>query len=227
MSLHEFNAIEQGSEAWHDQRRGMVTASVVSKLVTPTLKVAENETSRGLVATLVAERITGYTEPSFMNDDMMRGVLHEPIARDKYAEHNSVTVDETGFLVRIDLAGHELGASPDGLVGDDGGIEVKCPRAKTHISTIVADKVPGQYMAQIQTCLLVSGRDWWDFVSFCAGLPLFIKRVHPDPAWAEAIVSALLAFEESAADLAANYRAAAAGLPATELINDDDIGLVF
>jgi len=217
VSLHEFNAIEQGSPEWHDQRRGLVTASVVGKLLTPTLKVAENETSRGLVATLVAERITGYTEPSFMNDDMMRGVLHEPIARDKYAETTSATVHQVGFLVRDDW-GHELGASPDGLVGTDGGIEIKCPRAKTHISTVVADKVPGQYMAQIQTCLLVSGRDWWDYVSFCAGLPLFIKRVHPDPAWSEAIVSALVAFEESAADLADNYRAAAAGLPATEPI---------
>lgn len=219
MTLHVFEELTQGSEEWHDQRRGIVTASVVGKLLTPTLKVANNDTSRALTATLAAERITGYTEPSYMNDDMMRGVLHEPIARDRYARHNSVTVNVVGFMIRDDW-GYQIGASPDGLIGNDGGLEVKCPRAKTHIQTIVADKVPAYHMAQVQTSLLVSGREWWDFVSFCAGLPMWTKRVLPDPAWHEAIVSAVATFEKNVKALTSDYLEAAAELPATERVPD-------
>ncbi|MGZ4519971.1 MAG: lambda exonuclease family protein [Mycobacteriaceae bacterium] len=221
MTLTILDGLAQGSPEWHDARRGIITASVVGKLLTPTLKVADNDTSRALTATLAAERITGWTEPSFMNDDMMRGVLHEPIARDRYAEHNGVTVEEVGFLVRDDW-GYQIGASPDGLVGEDGGLEVKCPRAKTHIRTIVADQVPAHYFAQVQACLLVSGRKWWDFVSFCAGLPMWTKRVHPDPKWQAAIVEAVAAFEKAAEQLTSDYLTRAEGLPATERIGDLD-----
>lgn len=226
MSLTVHGELEQGTDAWLTQRRGMVTASVVGKLLTSSLKVADNETARGLIGTLVAERITGETEPSFMNDDMMRGVMHEPIARDKYAETNGVTVEQVGFMVR-EFGGSRLGASPDGLVGDNGGLEIKCPRAKTHIATIVADRVPPQYMAQVQACLLVSGRDWWDYVSFRAGLPMFTKRVFADPTWHAAIVEAVAAFEQSAEALTHNYLTSSEALPATEPVDDNDLGLVF
>lgn len=226
MTLKILPDLVQGSEEWHDQRRGMVTASVVGKLVTPTLKVADNDTSRGIIATLVAERITGYTEPSFMNDDMARGVMHEPIARDRYAEVNDVTVEQVGFLVRDDW-GYRIGASPDGLVGENGGLEVKCPRAKTHIRTIVANQVPSHYLAQVQACLLVSGREWWDFVSFCAGLPMWTKRIHADPKWHAVIVDACAAFEKSAEALTSDYFTSAASLPMTEAVDHNELGLVF
>jgi len=223
--LHELPDLIQGTPEWHDQRRGIVTASVVKGLITPTLKVANNETSRALVASLVAERITGMTEPSFMNDDMARGVMHEPIARDRYAKHNGVEVKEIGFMVRDDW-GFPIGASPDGLIGDDGGLEIKCPRAKGHINTIVTGEVPAYYMAQVQTCLLVSGRKWWDYVSFCSGLPVWTKRVHADPEWQTVIVEAVAAFEKAAEQLMETYNEHATGLPATEYINND-LGLVF
>lgn len=185
----------------------------------PVYSVAQNDTSRGLTALLVAERITGWTEPTFTNSDMMRGVMHEPIARDRYAEHNSVTVEEVGLMIRDDW-GFQIGASPDGLVGDDGGLEVKCPRAKTHIRTIIADEVPPQYVPQIQACLLVSGRKWWDFVSFCGGLPMWTKRVYPDPKWQAVIVDAVAAFESNAEAIASDYLTRAANLPATERVPD-------
>lgn len=220
MTLTTHDQVIQGTEEWFAVRRGLVTASAVGKLLTPTLKVADNDTSRGLTSTLIAERVTGYTEPSYMNDDMLRGVLHEPHARDRYAEHNNVTVDEVGFLVRDDW-GFEIGASPDGLIGDDGGLEVKCPRAKTHIRTILSDQVPAHYMAQIQTSLLVSGREWWDFVSFCAGLPMWTKRVYADPKWHAVIVEAVAAFEKTAAQTVADYRARVAELPTTDYIPTD------
>lgn len=213
---------EQRSDEWNKLRLGMVTASAVGRLLTPTLKIASNDDSRGLLGTIVAERITGQAEPSFINDDMLRGILHEPFARDRYAEHNKVTVREIGFVVRDDL-GFEFGASPDGLVGSAGGIEVKCPRAKTHIRTIVADQVPPQYLAQVQASLLVTGRDWWDFISFCAGLPMWTKRVYPDPAWQEAIVEAVTSFEAAAAEMVGKYREGSKDLPATEAIPDLEV----
>ena len=217
MTLIEYPHVEQRSDTWHDLRRGMVTASTVAKLITPTLKVADNDTSRAVTASLVAERITGVTEPSFTSDDMWRGVLHEPVARGYYAEHYQ-PVREYGYMVR-QFDGFEIGLSPDGLISDDGLLEVKCPRAKEHMRTVLADKVPAQYMAQCQTALLVSGRAWIDYVSFHAGLPLYVKRVHRDLAWHDAILAAAEAFERNVERMVADYRAATKHLPATERID--------
>lgn len=219
MTLIEYPDIEQGTEAWHDARRGLLTASVVGKLLTPTLKVADNDTSRALTATLVAERITGFTEPTGMTADMFRGVQCEPIARDLYSEHHQ-PAKEFGFFVREE-ADWKLGFSPDGVVGDDGLLEVKSPRAKTHLRTILAGEVPAYHMPQIQCGLLVSGRKWLDFISYCGGLPLFVRRVYPDPAWHEAIVAAVTKFEANAAEMVADYEAKAHGLPQTERIDFD------
>ena len=165
MTLHEYPDLEQGSEEWFAQRRGMVTASVVGQLITAkTIKPAVNDYSRALTATLTAERITGYTEPTYMNDNMLRGTLDEPRARDKYSERYAPAT-ETGFMVRDDW-GFNIGYSPDGLVGDDGLIEVKSRRQKKHLQTILSDQVPPENMAQIQCGLLVSGREWCDYISY-------------------------------------------------------------
>ncbi len=224
MTLHVYEDLEQGSEPWHAARRGIVTASVVGKLLTPTLKVADNDTSRALTATLAAERICGWSEETGMTADMWRGVEHEPYARDHYSGMYSQAV-ECGFM-RRDEDGWQLGLSPDGLVGDDGGLELKCPRAKTHVAWTLADRVPPQHMAQVQAALLASGRDWWDFCSFVSGLPLFVKRVYPDPAWHDAIVAAAIQFEKACGQIVSDYSAATIGLPETERINND-LGLVF
>lgn len=197
---------------WHPERAAEA-AELPAEVV-----VADNETSRGLTATLVAERITGRVEPTFVSDDMFRGIEHEPYARERYAEVQGVDVEEVGFLVRSE-SDWTLGASPDGLVGDDGGIEVKCPRAKGHVLTILNDEVPTQYLAQVQACLLVSGRKWWDYVSFHAGLPLYIKRVHADPVWHSAIADACRAFQVTVTEMLADYEGVAPTLPATERID--------
>jgi putative phage-type endonuclease len=220
MTLHIFDQIEQGSEAWHDQRRGIVTASVVGKLITArTLKPAENDESRGLTALLAAERITGYTDPTYQNDDMWRGVIEEPRARDYYSEHHA-EAREIGFMVRTEEWG-TLGYSPDGLVGEEGLIEVKAPRQKGHLCTVLSGEVPSQHMAQLQAGLLVSGREWCDFISWCSGLSPFIKRVLPDPKWHAAIVAAVEKFELNADAMTADYQAITAGLPVTERIDHD------
>jgi len=223
MTLKIYKHLDQGSDAWHDARRGIVTASVVGKLLTPTLKVADNEASRGLTATLVAERISGFTEDTPMTSDMWRGVDSEPIARDLYSARYA-PAGEIGFM-RLDEDWGTLGYSPDGLVGNDGLIEIKAPRAKTHVLTILADKVPDYYMGQLQAGLLVSGRKWIDFVSYCGGLPLWVKRVYPDPDWHEAITAAVTQFETKAAEMTAAYDIAASGLAATERIDFNNVEL--
>lgn len=216
MSLTEFPDGIQGSDAWHDQRRGIVTASVVGKLLTSTRKIANNDTSRALVATLVAERITGWTDPVYVSDDMLRGTDDEPRAIAAYAEH-FMAVTTTGFMVRDDW-GFPIGYSPDGLVGDDGLIECKSRRAKKQLQTIVDDEVPAENMAQLQCGLLVSGRAWIDYVSYCGGMPLYVKTVEPDPEWFEAIVAAVTSFELAASLMTEQYRDATRGLPLTERV---------
>lgn len=269
MTLHVYADIEQGTEEWHDLRRGMLTASAVGKLITigapsawdydcpsckaqaggpcvslarkipapiktfhdervvtaaeqakdapPVLEVADNDTSTGLALTLIAERIAGWTDETPMTPDMWRGVEHEPYARDVYSGHYQHAV-EVGFMVREEDA-WQLGYSPDGLVGTDGLIEVKCPRTKTHLKTILADEVPVAHMPQLQAGLLVSGRKWIDFVSFVAGMPLYVKRVEPDPVWFAAITAACVAFEQTATQTVADYRKRVADMPKTERLN--------
>jgi predicted phage-related endonuclease len=216
VTLHEFPDVIQGSDQWHDQRRGIITASVVGQLITPkTKQIAANDKSRSIVTQLVAERITGYTDPTYIGDDMLRGIEDELKARDLYAEHYRRPVRQVGFMLRTE-DDWTLGLSPDGLVGEDGLIEIKAPRAKGHLHTILADEVPAEHMAQCQAALLVSGRQWLDFISYSGGMPMWHKRVFPDPAWHEAITAAVTAFEKTAAEMIEQYREAVVGLPTTE-----------
>lgn len=224
MTLIEHPDVIQGSDEWHDQRRGLVTASVVGKLITPkTVKPASNPESRGLTALLAAERITGWTDPTYINDDMLRGIEDEPRARDKYAEHYS-PVRETGFMTE-DRWGFAIGYSPDGLVGDDGLIEIKSRRQKKQLETITSDTVPLENMAQLQCGLLVSGRDWIDYVSYCGGMPLYVRRVRPIDKWFDAIIAAVKAFEANATELIATYKDSITGLHPTERAIDQEIAI--
>lgn len=218
MSLIIHRDLEQGSDEWLAARCGLVTASVVGKLITPSLKVASNDTSRGVLATIAAERITGHVDPIAVTADMWRGTDDEPLARDKYAEHNA-PVEQVGFMTRDDW-GFTLGYSPDGLVGDDGLIEIKSRRPKKHLQTVLADEVPPENMAQIQCGLLVSGRAWCDYVSYAGGMRLWTKRVEPDPTWMAVITDAGVSAEVSIAAMVARYEAATEGLPMTERTPD-------
>lgn len=176
-----------------------------------------SDTAHGLALTLAAERITGHVEQIHENSDMLRGTLDEPFARDKYAEHHA-PVDQIGFMVINDL-GFRVGYSPDGLVGYDGLIEIKSRKQKKHLATILADAVPLENMAQCQAGLLVSGREWIDYVSFCSGMPLWTKRVYPDPKWFAAIIEAVTEFEKSVNSMLTRYAESTKGLPPTERLD--------
>lgn len=215
MSLTIHADVLQGTDEWYDQRRGIVTASVVGKLVTTkTIQPASNPESRTLTALLAAERITGWTDPSYMNDDMLRGIEDEPRAREKYAAHYA-PVTEVGLMVE-DRWGFRIGYSPDGLVRDDGLIEIKSRRAKAQLATIIAGHPPIECMAQMQCGLLVSGRKWCDYVSYCGGMPLWVHRVLPQEKWFDAIVAAVDAFEKNTAEMTRLYSESVVGLHPTE-----------
>jgi len=197
--------IEQGSEEWHALRCGIPTASEIKLFVTPTLKPASNDKERAYLFELLGQRITGYTEPAYIGDNALRGYEDEIEARIRYSE-NFAPVDSCGFITNDDY-GFFIGYSPDGLVDDDGLIECKSRRQKFQVETILADKVPEEYMLQIQTGLLVTGRKWLDFVSYCAGLPMFIKRVLPDQKYQDAIIAAATDFERRLQEAQQKYAA--------------------
>ena len=218
MSLTIHTDIEQGTPEWDAARRGILTASVIGQFITPkTVKVAANDKTRAKAYELLAERITGISEDRYVSRDMEEGHFIEPIARDLYSQHYAPAT-EVGFMVRDDW-GFRIGYSPDGVVGDDGLIEIKKRLPKLHLETILTDQMPPEHMAQVQTGLLVSGRQWLDFISYCGGMPLYVKRIHPDPVWHAAIIEAATAFEESANDMISRYTVATADLHPTERID--------
>lgn len=180
----------------------------------PVYSPSNGDTAKALTLALVAERITGWSDPLFINSDTWRGITDEPLARDHYSEHVA-PVTECGFITR-EFPGFTIGYSPDGLVGEDGLIEIKSRRPKAHLRTILADAVPPENMAQIQTGLHVSGRKWCDYISWCGGLPMWRIRVYPDQDWFAAIRDAVANFEMTAAEMVATYNERVAGLPATE-----------
>lgn len=183
----------------------------------PVYRVSDNLGSRGLTATLVAERITGFVEPTPTSRDMERGTLDEPYARDVYSERYApATV--LGFMVR-DFGRYSIGYSPDGLVGDDGLLEIKSRKQKIQLATFLDDEVPAENMAQLQTGLLVSGRDWIDYMSYAGGWPPYVKRVYPSNAWFSVIHEAAANLELVAADMLDKYFAATEGNPPVERID--------
>jgi len=186
MKIHD---VIQGTPEWHALRCGVITASAIEAMLSPTLKIADNATSRAYLADLLAQRITGHTAQQYVSADMMRGLEDEPIARALYSERYA-PVTEVGFVTREVADGVTIGCSPDGLVGDDGGIEIKSRQPKIQIRTILECRVPSENMIQVQTNLLVTGRAWWDYVSYSAGLPLVVIRVTPDPDTHAAIIEA-------------------------------------
>ncbi|MCQ8277963.1 YqaJ viral recombinase family protein [Acetobacteraceae bacterium KSS8] len=197
--------LAQGSDEWLAARCGLLTASEMKLIMTPTYKPSDNEKTRAHLYELLAQRITGYVEPHYVGDDMLRGQADELEARILYDQHYA-PVQEVGFITN-DQWGFTLGYSPDGLVGDDGLIECKSRRQKYQAQTILGGVMPDEYLLQVQTGLLVTGRKWLDFVSYCGGLPMFTVRVYPDPDVQAAIIVAASAFEAKLATNLNEYRA--------------------
>ncbi|PCI28933.1 YqaJ-like viral recombinase [Candidatus Wolfebacteria bacterium] len=213
----------QGSDEWMEARCGLLTASEVKFLLTDkTLKVADNKDSRAHVFELLAQRITKYTEPSFFSHDMDRGTIDEVEARILYSKNISL-VTETGFVTN-DEYGFTLGYSPDGLVGEDGLIEIKSRKQKLQTETIFNNEMPTEFNRQIQTGLLVTKRKWCDFISYCGGMPLFVKRIVPCEKTQQAIIEAGFNLEANIKSKLETYNKNIQGSIITERIERNDYG---
>lgn len=197
MTIIVHDAFVQGSDEWLEARRGLLTASEMKLILTPTLKPASNDKERAHLYALLSQRIVGYIEPGYVGDDMLRGFEDEIEARQVYAA-NYAPVQDCGFITN-DEFGFKIGYSPDGLVGDDGLIECKSRKHKFQVETILehvaANTVPAEFTLQCQTGLLVTKRKWLDFISYSAGLPMVTIRTYPIPSIQEAIIEAATAFE--------------------------------
>lgn len=200
MSIKYYPDIEQGSPEWHAIRCGMLTASQMHLILTPSLKTAENDKTRAYMYELLAQRITGYVEPAYISDDMLRGHDDEITALDLYRKNSDDGEFESVGFVTNDEWGFTIGYSPDGLVGDRGLVECKSRRQKYQMRTILdcfsKSTIDPDFIIQVQTGLLVTGRGWCDLVSYCGGLPMATVRVFPDKKIMGAIVNAAKAFEE-------------------------------
>jgi putative phage-type endonuclease len=173
--------IEQRSDEWFAARIGKVTASRVADVLAKT-KTGYSASRENYMAQLVCERLTNQKADGFTSVAMQWGTETEPLARISYEVAQNVLVDEVGFVPHPSII--MAGASPDGLVGDDGLLEIKCPNTATHIETLLSQTVPGKYNTQMQFQMACTGRSWCDFVSFDNRLPselqLFVKRVPRD-----------------------------------------------
>ena len=195
MTITYYPELIQGTQEWLDQRRGLLTASEMKLIITPKkLEYAQNEKEKAHLYELAAQRINQYVEPTYIGDDMLRGQDDESYARETYHEKYD-PVEMVGFVTN-DEFGFMLGYSPDGLVGDDGQIECKSRKQKYQMETISTGIVPEEYIIQLQTGLLVSKRAWCDFISYCGGMPMFVKRVYPDAKIQDAIVTVAAKFHE-------------------------------
>jgi len=187
--------MEQHSPEWFAARLGKVTGSRVADLMAKT-KSGYSTSRANYMAELICERLTGQQGERFANAAMAWGTETEPQARAAYEFLTDRAVTETGFVLHPTLA--DFGASPDGLVGEDGLLEIKCPNTATHIETLLNEAVPGKYITQMQAQMACTGRAWCDFVSFDPRLPgdlqLWVKRVDRDAAFITEMESETRAF---------------------------------
>ena len=208
-----YRSLEQGSLAWISARCGLLTASEMKLVLTEkTLKVCENDKIRAHIYELAAQRITKFVEPIFESHDMLRGKVDEDHARALYAERYA-PVEQVGFITNGKW-GFTLGYSPDGLVGSDGLIECKSRKQKYQVQTVVEHLrdggIPGEFVMQHQTGLMVAERQWIDFVSYSERLPMAVIRVHPDDKIMAAIEEAAAATEAKIAKIIADFEGATA-----------------
>lgn len=188
--------LEQGSEEWLAARNGLLTASEMHLILTPTLKLANNDKTRAHVYEIAAQRINKYTEPTYIGDAMLRGHDDEIKSRDLYSEKVQ-PVQELGFITR-DMGGCVLGYSPDGAaLLSESGIECKSRIQKHHLATVVNNEVPKEHIMQVQFGLLVTGWDYIDYLSWCGGMPMWRIECKPIPEYQDAILNAALAFDDN------------------------------
>ena len=176
--------MDQRTDEWFKSRLGKATASRIADIIAKT-KTGPSASRENYVVQLVLERITQTKGESYSNAAMQWGTETEPLARQAYELKRGLFVDEVGFIDHPTIA--NSGASPDGLVGTDGLVEIKCPNSATHMETLVTRKIPQKYIPQMTWQMACTGRNWCDFVSFDPRFPehlqIFIERIEYDPTY--------------------------------------------
>jgi putative phage-type endonuclease len=176
--------IQQGTQEWLQMRLGKVTASRVADVIAKT-KSGYSASRENYLSQLICERTSGEVQESFTNAAMQWGTETEPEARASYEFKHGVEVVQVSFVEHPTIK--MSGASPDGLVGDSGLVEIKCPNTATHLATVRSGKVPGKYITQMMWQMACTDREWCDFVSYdpriCGELEplqMFVQRVERD-----------------------------------------------
>lgn len=179
--------VEQGSDEWLQMRLGKLTASKFADVISKGRGSAPSKTSESYMYQLAAEIITGQPQDSFKSSAMKWGNECEPAARAAYELKHDIDVVECAFIEKDDW----IGVSPDGLVGENGLLEIKCPNSVTQIKRVLSGEFPKEYIAQVQGQLWVSGREWCDFVSYdpriITGADYFEVRVYRDEEYIKAL----------------------------------------
>ena len=203
MTTQPFQIIEceQGSPEWYTARLGIPTASEFKTIIGVKKDAREKLTRRTYMRKLAGEVLTGKAMDTYSNPIMDRGTELEDEARMEYSFAHDVEPQRVGFIRR----GY-AGCSPDSLIGAKGGLEIKCVLPHTQIERLEAGVLPPEYRPQVQGSMLISGRDWWDFVSYCPGLPLFVCRVASDPLYIQMLSDGIDAFNAELADMVAFVR---------------------
>ena len=179
----------QGTAEWFAARCGKLTASRIYEATKRIKTGAYSAERRAIMAELVAERLTGEAAQHFVSAAMKWGTEQQPAAAQAYTFFTGREVRDVGYFNHPRIK--DSGASPDGFIGDDGGLEIKCPIAETHIATLLAGEIPIEHLPQMHWGMACTGRAWWDFVSYDPRMPshlqCFIARVERD----EAVIAAL------------------------------------
>jgi putative phage-type endonuclease len=207
---------EQGTPEWLAERCGKVTASRIADVMSNGRGKEPSATRKNYMAQLLTERLTGAVAESYTNAAMQRGTETEPQARAMYELQTGLDVDQVGFVPHPVI--ECCGASPDGLIGDLGLVEIKCPNTATHIETLRGAAIDRKYLLQMHWQMICTGREWCDFVSFDPRLPsamqLHVARVERDAELAEEVTAAVTQFltelNQAEADLRARYMKEAA-----------------
>jgi hypothetical protein len=194
--IEVFDTIEQGTPEWLHARMGIPTASEFATVMAK----GEGKTRRTYMLKLLGERLTGEPSESYSNGHMERGKEMEAEARDMYVFMRDVECKQVGFIRNGDR-----GASPDSLVGADGGCEIKTKLPHLQLDVLLRDRLPPEHVAQCQGFLWVAEREWVDFVSYWPKLPLFVKRVHRDEEYIKNLASEVAAFNAELAQLVERF----------------------
>lgn len=183
--------VEQGTLEWFNLRLGKVTASELGQIVTPSFELRTGKMPFTYLCGKVYELRNRRAMPGFISYATEQGSMREDDAIPWYRLHTGKQVARVGFVEADDP---RFGASPDGLIGEEGGVEIKCPGPEAHVSYVLNEKVPDDYLPQVHGSLYATGRAWWDFVSYRPDFDKLVVRVHRDEEIIVKIEAALTAF---------------------------------